>query len=253
MVIIDFQISMYKSLKNILKRVIPKSFITKNEQVFRRIIAVFYAGHTYECNLCGFKLSKFVSVNSNSLLCPKCGSISRSRQLWDVLESEIEHKRILHFSPSLSFQNKMRQSNAQDYISTDYMGEFQAMKQLDIEAIDEPDNYFDLVICYHVLEHIKNDNKAMSELLRILKPNGSCYIQTPFKQGEIYEDDSITTETDRLIHFGQKDHVRIYSVEGLVNRLEDVGFKTDVLQLKNDKDNRYGFPQNEIIVVAKKI
>lgn len=243
---------MYKRLKNTLKRVIPNSFIKKNEQLLRKGIAVFYAGNTYQCNLCGFNLSKFVTVNSNSLLCPKCGSISRSRQLWNVLESKIENKSILHFSPSLSFQKKFIQSNAKEYVSTDYMGEFEAMKRLNIEAIDEPDNYFDLVICYHVLEHINDDKKAMSELFRILKPNGSCYIQTPFKQGEIYEDDSITTEADRQIHFGQKDHLRIYSVEGLVNRLEHVGFKTDILNLKNDKDNVNGFPEKESIVVAKK-
>nr|WP_321235640.1 methyltransferase domain-containing protein [uncultured Psychroserpens sp.] len=144
------------------------------------------------------------------------------------------------------------QSNAKTYISTDYMGEFEAMKRLDIEAIDEPDNHFDIVICYHVLEHIKADKKAMSELFRILKPNGACYIQTPFKEGDIYEDDSITTEEERFMYFGQKDHLRIYSVQGLVNRLERVGFITEVLNLKNHKDNVDGFIENETVIIAKK-
>ncbi|MEJ6793130.1 MAG: hypothetical protein QNK89_10480 [Lacinutrix sp.] len=52
----------------------------------------------------------------------------------------------------------------------------------------------------------------MSELLRILKPKGKCYIQTPFKTGDIYEDSDIKTEEQSLLHFGQEDHLRIYSV-----------------------------------------
>ena len=47
------------------------------------------------------------------------------------------------------------------YITTDYTNEFKAMKCLNIEAIDEPDNQYDIIICYHVLEHIQNDIKAM--------------------------------------------------------------------------------------------
>ena len=69
------------------------------------------------------------------------------------------------------------------YITTDYADEFEAMKCLNIEAIDEPDNQYDIIICYHVLEHIQNDIKAMDELKRITKPGGICIIQTPFKKG----------------------------------------------------------------------
>ena len=65
---------------------------------------------------------------------------------------------------------------------------FKARKALDIENIEEPNsNTYDLIICYHVLEHINKDLKAMSELFRILKPGGKVYIQTPFKEGVIYE------------------------------------------------------------------
>ncbi|WP_246126043.1 class I SAM-dependent methyltransferase [Bizionia myxarmorum] len=142
--------------------------------------------------------------------------------------------------------------DTQTYITSDYLGEFQALKNLNIEAIDEPDNTYDVIICYHVLEHVKQDKKAMQELFRILKPNGICYIQTPFKEGDIYEDNSIITEKGRLEHFGQEDHLRFYSVSGLQSRLEEAGFKTQNLCFNEKADNYFGFLENETIIIAKK-
>ena len=69
------------------------------------------------------------------------------------------------------------------------------------------------------------------------------------KDGEIYEDYAITSESERLIHFGQEDHVRIYSVDGLKKRLESVGFSIIVKQY--EKDEYLGF-SNEIMLVATK-
>jgi hypothetical protein len=75
-------------------------------------------------------------------------------------------------------------------------------------------------------------------------------IQTPFKEGDIYEDYSITSETERLLHFGQEDHVRIYAVDELKKRLESVGFTIVVNQYK--KDEYLGFSKNEIVILATK-
>lgn len=92
----------------------------------------------------------------------------------------------------------------------------------------------------------------MSELYRVLKPNGYCIIQTPFKDGDIYEDLSIDTEAERLKHFGQEDHVRIYSVAGLQSRLEQTGFKVDVRTYTEQPDNYHGFDEYETILVCTK-
>src|SRR5690606_15351560 len=98
---------------------------------------------------------------------------------------------------------------------TDLSGDFLSDFQYDITDIKVQNDQYHLIICYHVLEHIDNDYQAMNELFRVLKKDGTCIIQTPFKEGDIYEDASIINEHDRLIHFGQKDHVRIYSINGL--------------------------------------
>ncbi len=111
-------------------------------------------------------------------------------------------------------------------------------------------NAFDLIICYHILEHIENDSQAMIELQRVLKPNGSCIIQTPFKEGDIYEDFSIKSPDERLKAFGQKDHVRIYSVEGLQQRLKENGFQ-DVEIKTFPAEGRYGFMEETVLICKK--
>jgi len=41
------------------------------------------------------------------------------------------------------------------------------------------DNYFDIIISNHVIEHVPDDQKAMEELYKVLKPNGIALFNTP--------------------------------------------------------------------------
>ncbi len=136
------------------------------------------------------------------------------------------------------------------YFSTDFENEFIAEYNYDITQIPVENNFFDLIICYHILEHIEDDKKAMEELQRVLKSGGTCIIQTPFKEGDIYEDAFKKTKKERLEAFGQEDHVRVYSVNGLKERLCANGFKN--VEVKTfDADARYGL-MDETILIAKK-
>lgn len=57
----------------------------------------------------------------------------------------------------------------------------------------------------------------------------------------------------RLIkHSGQADHVRIYSVSGLTERLTDAGFYVDIRKFQEDSNNFYGFKINEVVLIARK-
>lgn len=46
-------------------------------------------------------------------------------------------------------------------------------------AANYPDNYFDYVLMYHVIEHVLNPIEVVKELHRILKPGGILLIGTP--------------------------------------------------------------------------
>ena len=50
---------------------------------------------------------------------------------------------------------------------------------LDIEKIDYNRDEFNLILCNHVLEHVKDDRKAIKELHRILKAPGVLILTVP--------------------------------------------------------------------------
>ncbi|MDB9823140.1 class I SAM-dependent methyltransferase [Deltaproteobacteria bacterium] len=49
----------------------------------------------------------------------------------------------------------------------------------DILRIDFPDNYFDMVVSFETIEHLKDYKKALSEIRRVLKDNGLLIISSP--------------------------------------------------------------------------
>ncbi|MCF7799633.1 class I SAM-dependent methyltransferase [Candidatus Babeliales bacterium] len=63
-----------------------------------------------------------------------------------------------------------------DMIPIDLVSE---KKLSDACNLDYPDNYFDIVVTFDVLEHIKNDKKAVQEIYRVLKPNGKFIFTVP--------------------------------------------------------------------------
>ena len=245
--------TLYESIKRLLKRFIPAFILFRIELPLRRIYAIPFQGNRFECPVCGSHLNKFIELKQSDTLCPVCGSLPRHRRLWSFLKDNTELKgRLLHFSPSRALWRVLRQIPELDYQTTDYEASAFAQHRYDITGLPLEDNRFDLIICFHVLEHIPEDKKAMKELFRILKPGGKVLIQTPFKDGTIYEDASIISPEDRLRHFGQADHVRVYSVEGLKGRLEKAGFRVEVFQFEEQPDNRHGFKKEEVLLVGSK-
>lgn len=246
---------MYNGLKKIAKTLIHQKFLFKYEFYFRRLIAIKYLGNNHRCNICKTKLDRFIKLTSNDLLCPACGSRSRTRRLYHLLlKNNALHGNVLHFSPSRSLYRIFKKLDAINYFSTDFENEFVADYKIDIRKIDFNDSHLDTIICYHILEHIEEDITAMQELLRVLKPDGKVFLQTPFKDGTIYEDATKTTKSQRLEAFGQDDHVRIYSVEGLKGRLEQVGFKVSVNTFElQEEDEHLGYRSPETVLIASKI
>lgn len=244
---------MYHFLKKITKTILSERIIRSYQPAFRRLVYLFYKGNDYTCNICEAKLKTFLSLPNNDLLCPRCGSLPRTRRLDQLLEEHsLLRGKVLHFSPPFSLHQKLKQNADIQYISSDYEDEFIADVKYDLTNIPVKENHFDLIIAYHVLEHIEADTLAMQELWRVIKEGGFALIQTPFKEGKIYEDENIKTPTERFKHFGQKDHVRIYSVIGLKERLEAVGFTVKVLAFTENVTNTYGFKQDETVLMVSK-
>jgi len=244
---------MYHKLKSIIRNLFPIKLLFKVEPMVRYFYALPLRGTNHQCSVCNVKLKKFITLENCDLLCPNCGSLARDRRLYTVLQEGFLDKsiRVLDFSPSRCLSRKLKKNPKIDYKSTDLSGNFNADFHYDITNLPLEANSLDLIICYHVLEHIDSDLKAMEELFRVLKSGGKAIIQTPFKEGTTYENAAIQSPEDRLLHFGQDDHVRIYSVSGLQERLSATGFKIEIKQFP-EKDLYLGLTENETLFIITK-
>jgi SAM-dependent methyltransferase len=207
--------------------------------------------------VCGYS-GRFYSYGfplTADVLCPNCLSLERHRALAIVAREEgfFRNKDILHFAPEPGIAAFIKQQGPLSYKSCDLYKENVDLK-IDVQAIDLPDQSFDVVICAHVLEHVADDRKAMSELRRILRPSGLAVVMVPLEEGwdETYENPSITSEADRLIHFGQEDHVRWYGRD-LRDRLRAAGFSLREWVSKEPYVLQYGLRRGERVFLCARV
>ena len=218
---------MLKSLKDL----VVNSFPVGSRKVYHTINRFLYKGNNYYCPICEKGYNQFLpgpdNIRSNSK-CPGCSSLERHRLLWLYLKSEqnilTSKINLLNISPDYATQTKPISLTNINYTSIDLKSSL-AMYIEDLTNLSFKDNTFDAILCYHVLEHIEDDLKAISELYRILKPGGWAILQSPIdiEREKTYEDFTITTPAERKKVFGQEDHVRIYGRDYFL-RLKEAGF-----------------------------
>ncbi len=213
------------------------------------------------CPICNAEADTFLSFGKNprpNAMCPQCGSMERHRLLWLYLRSKtnffMREHRVLDIAPIKLFSDSWSSFFQDNYISIDLCSPL-AKIRMDITDLMFSDNYFDWIICYHVLEHVPDDRKAMQELLRTLKPGGKAILQVPIFSGATYEDSSIIAPEEREKAFGQSDHVRRYG-DDYADRLRSVGFAVTVepyvKELERDIVQLYGLPHWEDIFLVEK-
>jgi SAM-dependent methyltransferase len=190
-----------------------------------------------------FPFGKPVRFNA---ACPNCGSLERHRLIWlflfgqnnDLLSNLQSEGNLLHIAPERAFWKKFRRDKGIHYFPADkFMPGCRypsGTKEVDILNITHPDNFFDAILCVHVLEHVTNDIQAMKEFHRVLKPGGWAILQVPidYTRANTFEDDSITTPEGREQYFGQYDHLRLYGRD-YPQRLEQAGFKVECIDFFN--------------------
>ena len=161
---------------------------------------------------------------------------------------------MLHVAPEPQLSFLFRRATYLEYLSAD-LDDPGAMVKMDITDIKYPDNFFDVIYCSHVLEHVPDDRKAMAEFYRILKPGGWAILQVPITADRTFEDPTVTSPADRERLFGQVDHVRRYGPD-YGERLLAAGFsvKVDqfVLEFGDSKIQKYGLTKNEDVYFCAK-
>jgi SAM-dependent methyltransferase len=117
-----------------------------------------------------------------------------------------------------------------DYLSID-LEPGRAMRTMDLTKLDLPDGDRDLVIAYHVLEHIPDDLSAMREIARVLRPTGRAILEVPLTGDETDERFSNGPPELRAAHYGQPDHVRQYGRRDFEERLRSVGLEPEAIRV----------------------
>ncbi|MDR0541138.1 MAG: methyltransferase domain-containing protein [Dysgonamonadaceae bacterium] len=249
-------------------------------KLFKRLLKrIYYYGQVCYCPNCNSSLRKWASCGTDSRVatekqiigagkrdkaCPVCRSAERDRLVYLYVRDYMhlfENKTkvsILHIAPEEHlypvFHQKIRHAH---YVCGDKFEEGYAygrhVLQMDITAIDGEDNFFDLIICNHVLEHIPNDRQAMRELYRILKPGGKAILQVPISaiSDETFEDFSITDSAERERVFGQRNHCRIYG-QDYGRRLEEAGFIFRPVKISDSNYRKCGLDEREVVMVGEK-
>ncbi len=254
---------MSKLFKYVLNAV-PRPLLIKLSYLVRPVLALWMRGDRYEDPIDGKGFKRFLPYGYESprenVLSPSTLSLERHRLLWLYLKNETDFfsasLKILHFAPEQAFYQRFRKLKNLDYTTTDLNSPLANVKA-DICNLPFENETFDVILCNHVLEHIPDDTKAMSEMYRVLKKGGWGIFQIPqdLKRNTTFEDDSITDKKERTKVFGQYDHVRIYGRD-YFDKLRNIGFKVEEVDytavLQRAEIEKFRLAQGEIIPVVRK-
>lgn len=245
------------NLKTIYKEIFNESFRIKITNFKRKLKGWMLRGNAVKCNCCGKTFRKFLSKGNGletreNAECPNCGSLERTRLLLFYLQNETNlftrESTLLHIAPEDSLKKIFKKSKNINYINGDLNPNY-ADEIIDITDIKYPDNYFDFIICAHVLGHVPDEAKAIQEMFRVLKPDGAAFVLTLINKNDIptYENPLLQTETERLQAYGEKDLVRLHGND-FAERLSHEGFKVETLhytrELNQDTIQKFQLKQS---------
>jgi hypothetical protein len=148
-----------------------RAFVRALKFAGRSNLRLLGAYHPRSCTVCGHT-GRFFSYGfplAADVVCPACLSYERHRALaiYALQQSLFRDKDVLHFAPEPGIKAFVRGQSPRSYKTCDLYKRDVDIR-MDIQSTDMPDEAFDVIICLHVLEHVPDDRKAMSELNRML-------------------------------------------------------------------------------------
>lgn len=238
----------YHPLQSFYRNLIFKCTLLLSRQKYKPL-----KGSGFLCNACNERYLAFIpefpsAENSraieehqvvagygNNILCPNCLSTARERLVLAILQnSDLDGKNILHLSPEKKlypFLKSKATVTTADLLPGFYKTIDGLVQKQDATNFSFANETFDMVIANHILEHIPDDRKAMSEIFRVLKPGGTAVLQVPYSQSIAHtlEEPGINNPAEQSFRFGQKDHVRIYALSDYMHRLQQAGFLVEMI------------------------
>jgi len=255
-----------KKIYNYLLNTIPRPILIRLSYIFKFFAPLLFKGDKVYCNVCNKKFRKFLSYGSKvahreNVLCPYDLTLERHRLMWYYLQNNTSFftankLKVLHIAPEQCFHKKFKQQKNLDYTTGDLESPIVDL-HFDLHNIPLDDNSYDVIFCNHVLEHVEDDAKCMSELYRVMKKDGWGIMQVPIDSNRqiTYEDASIVSKEDREKHFWQKDHLRLYGLD-YPKKLEQSGFNVEIYDfhkhIDTKQENHLRLINDELLYVLHK-
>lgn len=253
-----------KYLISLLIRFVPRPILQRISHIPLKVYALFMRGNNVECPVCSHKFTKFLPYGRlnprENALCPNCLALERHRLMHLYLKERTtffsEPHSVLHIAPEYCFLERFKSLANLQYLTADIESPLADVK-MNIEAIQYPNDSFDVIFCNHVLEHVENFDQATSELYRVLKPGGWAILQSPQNMAmeTTLEDPTITDPRERERVFLQSDHLRLFGKDyGL--QLAKAGFQVKedhfVHEMPEELVQRFALPKEEIVYFCQK-
>jgi SAM-dependent methyltransferase len=209
-----------------------------------------------------YRGSEMETFNLQAFSCPRCDATDRERLIKIYLDRVLPAltttrvPKLIDFAPSEALRGTLRSIPGIAYHTAD-LSRADVQEHIDLTDIRYPDGSWDIFLCSHVLEHIPDDRKAMSELCRILKADGFGLVLVPIVIGveDTQEDETIRGEAACWKHFGAGDHVRQYGRRDFLDRLAAAGFAVEQCGVDFfgcEAFRRAGIADNSILYVVRK-
>jgi predicted SAM-dependent methyltransferase len=229
-------------MKEKLRGFLPKFILSTYRDIRYYYRKIKFKGTNFFCNVCKSYLSKFLNYGPKehfNFICPVCNSFGRHRMMAIVLLENLpmnqDNIKLLHFAPELGIKVYLKKRFPKiNYSSSDYENS-ESDLNLDLLDIDLQNNSINYIILSHVLEHVEDDTKALNELKRVLIQGGKLFLQVPLSKNSNTNREKLKLDKDRLLNYGQSDHLRLYGKEDLYNQLVKLGFEVNILEAVNQK------------------
>ena len=216
-------------------------------QLRNRLAPILYHGNQRYCPICDRSFRKFrkagraPSLRPNAI-CPGCSSRERDRLVFLFLQSLQgsgfnSRSRLLHVAPEHCLRARFAKLAKGGYITADIFRK-DVDEQFDVMRIPNPDESFTAVFCSHVLQDVTDDQKAIREFFRILKPGGWAILNVPLSTDFTMPNKETLTRAHSKYDKRPDEYVRTYGPDFPV-RFARAGFDVRVIhreEVANSKD-----------------
>lgn len=127
-----------------------------------------------------------------------------------TIGADLSHEALVEAKNRLRFHDQLDESG----------GGIWGLTMANVSGLPFKDDFFDLVICSEVLEHISEDQGAASEIIRVLKPGHNLVVSVPR-----FFPERICWALSSEYRNSNNGHIRIYRKKKLITLLENCGVK----------------------------